>query len=381
MKHWDVIVLGLGGVGSSACWHLARSGLSVLGIDQHPAGHHFGSSHGQTRIVRQAYFEGVSYVPLLKRSYEIWDELNQHVSEELFVRCGLLQIGPSDGVVVPGVLSSAETHALPVVTYGSEELKRLWPGICCASDDVGIFESNAGFVHVERAVVTQLELAKSEGAELVHGVRVVGWEDGSDGVSIFLDDEKHNARQLVLALGPWSSSWLDGLLGFKIRVLRKYLYWFESLPGRMQLTAGTPCFFHETPRGYFYGFPEIDSLGVKIAMHSGGELVEQPEKSDREGVQRGEDFEECLRYAGSYLPGLKRRLQRQEVCYYSMTPDESFIFGRLKEHSRVIVAAGLSGHGFKFTPVLGELIARMANYQELNFDLAPFSPSRLIASE
>lgn len=376
MRRWDVIVLGLGGVGSSACFHLAKSGMSVLGIDQYSPGHSFGSSHGQTRIVRQAYFEGVGYVPLLKRSYELWDQLNQLVVKPLFVRCGLLQMGPPDGVVVPGVLRSAKAHDLKVRTYSPEELKQVWPGICCESSHVGVFESNAGYVDVERAVVTQLQLARSEGAELLHGARVTAYEERLDGVCVSMNGQKFHARQLVLALGPWSSTWLSNLIGANIRILRKHLYWFEAHPGTLRVDTGAPCFFHETSRGHFYGFPRIDSSGVKIAMHSGGAVVHQPQASDHESIEEDSELQECLRYADACLPGVTQRLTRQQVCYYSMTPDEAFIFGRLADESRLIVAAGLSGHGFKFTPVLGELISQIASHQELKYDLTAFSPSR-----
>ena len=376
MKKWDVIVLGLGGAGSSVLYHLARQGLTVLGLDQYPEAHQFGSSHGQTRIVRQAYFEGPFYVPLLKRAYELWADLNSIASRELFIKCGVLQIGAPDGVVVPGVLSSSKLHDLPIEILSPKEIHNRWSGIYCPEDSIGAFESNAGLVHVEEVVRIHLSLAKQHGAVVRHLTTVRGWDESSTGVCLDLGSEKVFASQLVFSAGPWSNSVLGDKVTSSMKILKKHLYWFESRHRGLRLDHQMPCFFHETSDGYFYGFPEIDEQGVKLAMHSGGQEISEPSQRDHETVDKGEEFEPCLSYASRFVPGVTSRLKRHQVCYYSMTGDENFLLGRPNVDSRVVVVAGLSGHGFKFTPVIGEIAAKLVIGQSVPFDLGPFAVNR-----
>ncbi len=358
-RTWDVIVLGVGGVGSAALYHLAAKGLRVLGVEQFELGHARGSSHGQTRIIRKAYFEHPDYVPLLKRSYELWDELQAAERRaDLFVRCGLVQAGPPEGVVVPGVLASAERHGLAVESLSGEDLAKRFPAFRGSGQMAVVFEKDAGFLRVEGCVLAHVNQAKACGAEVLTGVKVEHWKAGAAGVELSTSEGPLGAGALVVAAGAWAPRLLAPL-GLKMRVLRKQLYWLAARSGGHLAECGSPCFFYELPEGQFYGFPELEpGDGVKMACHTGGEEACDPEKVNREldVVEAGKVRD----FAASWLPEVSGEVLRHETCLYTMSPDEQFIIDCHPLQPNVCFAAGLSGHGFKFASVLGEVLADMA---------------------
>ncbi len=359
-KSYDVIVLGLGGVGSAAAFALAKRGLSVLGIDQFSPPHNRGSSHGETRIIRKSYFEHPSYVPLLCRAYDLWRELESQTGIRLYHATGLLEIGPADGVVIPGVLRSAAQFDLPIEQMTMAEAVHRYPGLRGDDSWSVILEKDAGYLNVEACVQAHLDCAVKLGAELVLDQRVVGWEAEQNGVAVRTQNQVYRADKLILTAGPWAAELLSEFR-IPLTVLHKHLYWYETNNDAYREADGFPCFFYETPAGHFYGFPKRDALGLKIARHSGGE------KADREidGVhQRNASDQSAVEaFLGLNLPEASPRLTRWAGCYYTMTPDEHFIVDRLPNRSRVTILAGLSGHGFKFTSVLGELAADLATDQ------------------
>lgn len=355
MAEWDVIVIGLGGVGSSAAYHIAASGRRVLGLDQFTAAHDRGSSHGHTRIIRQAYFEHPSYVPLLKRAYELWDDLEHDSGRELFRRTGLVEAGPSDGVVVPGVLKAAEQHQLPIENLSYGDVRKRWPGVDGAPEWSYVVEQNAGYLRVEDCVAAHLRLAQRAGATLRFEQSVIDWKVVDDGVEVTTNQGTHRGKHLVIAGGAWSGQLLSQL-GVPLQILRKHLWWFEPDTPGFGVDEGFPCFFHETPAGYFYGFPSIDNRGVKVARHSGGEPITGPVRND---APDDDDRALCEQYVRQCLPGVSDRLKSHTECFYTCTPDEHFIIDRHPQHAQVTVIAGLSGHGFKFTSVLGEIASQM----------------------
>lgn len=364
MATWDVIVLGLGGVGSAAAYHLAALGNRVLGLDQYPAMHAMGSSHGKTRIIRQAYFEHPSYVPLLRRAYQLWNELEQNSGRHLFHRTGLVELGPADGVVIPGVLASASQHGLEIEQLSVDEAMRRWPGLAApqsfgnrANDWRAVVEHDAGYLEVESCVEAHLQCASRESATLKHGRAVHSWRVEGRGVEVVTDEGVERAARLVIAAGPWSARLL-GETGTDLRILRKHQYWFTPATSGYGQQDGFPCFFFETATGYYYGFPAIDGQGVKVARHSGGEAIESPTAT------HPPDSKDCAlvqAFLQTHLPGVGDNLRDQAGCYYTMTPDEHFIVDTHPQHEQVIVVAGLSGHGFKFTSVLGELAGDLAS--------------------
>ncbi|WP_182867359.1 N-methyl-L-tryptophan oxidase [Stieleria mannarensis] len=361
MANWDAIVIGLGGAGSAAAYHLAARGCRVLGLDQHHRGHALGSSHGKTRIIRQAYFEHPSYVPLLRRAYQLWNELQLAYGEQLYHPTGLVELGPADGVVIPGVLRSAAEHGLAIEELSVDEVAHRWSGFAGPrlrqhGDWRAVIEKDAGYLRVEDCVEAHLRLAEQASATLRHDRPVRQWRTTGQGVEVTTDDGIEVAAKLVIAGGPWNGTLLSSH-GIRLRVLRKYQYWYRPKLSGYAQHDGFPCFFHETPTGYFYGFPGIGDEGLKVARHSGGTPVESPTSPhpiDREEQRQIEDF------LKGYLPGVGAQLKAQSGCYYTMTADEHFVVDLIPNAPQVAVVAGLSGHGFKFTSVMGELASQLA---------------------
>lgn len=354
---YDAIVLGTGGVGSAALFHLAQRGARVLGLDRFPGGHDRGSSHGETRIIRQAYFEHSDYVPLLHRAYELWADLEKSVDQRLFFQVGLLQVGPAEGVVVPGVLKSAHEHGLDVQTLTPTDVAKQFPGFQVPQDLTAVFEKKAGYLLVEKCVLAHLAMAQQHGAELRSGVDVLDWISDRNTVTVETSEGRFVARQLVISAGAWSGGLLRRL-GVSLQVRRKHVHWFEAKDQRYHEAAHCPTFLFEMQDGCFYGFPQRDSQGVKVAEHSGGVEVSDPLADDR-----SEDIHNRTRvesFIERCMPGVTTRQLRHSVCYYTMSFDEHFLVDRVPDHPRAVFAAGLSGHGFKFTSVLGQALADLA---------------------
>jgi sarcosine oxidase len=353
---YDAIVLGAGGVGSAAMWQLAKRGLRVLGIDRFQPPHDRGSSHGQTRIIRQAYFEHADYVPLLLESYRLWEELEELAGCQLKGETGLLEVGPPDGIVVSGVLTAARQHGLEVDQPTAADIERRWPAFRVPPGLVGVFERRAGLLHVERCVQACLDAARDNGAELLTNVEVKEWTAGDDIVLRTTAGDVHTGKLIVTA-GAWARPLLSDL-GVALTVRRKSLLWYSAKDGSTHADAGFPCYLFELPHGVFYGFPAIDERGVKVAEHSGGEIVDDPLKVDR--ALHEQDHTRVDDFVRSHLPAVESSAVAHAVCLYTMSPDEHFIVDRHPLDSRIVFAAGLSGHGFKFTPVLGRVLADLA---------------------
>ncbi|MBX9790673.1 MAG: N-methyl-L-tryptophan oxidase [Pirellulales bacterium] len=367
MASYDAIVLGLGGVGSATLMHVAKRGLRVLGLDRFGIAHDRGSSHGQTRIIRQAYFEHPNYVPLALRSYELWRALEDESDLPLLQQVGLVQIGPPAGEVISGVLRSAAEHDLPVEQLSADEAMRHWPALEVPEDAAAVFESRAGYLRVEACVRAHAAAARSAGAELRTEEAVVGWKvERSGEVTVQTDAGEYRAARLIIAAGAWAPELLADL-SIPFEVLRKSVFWYATdLPefGASEL----PCFLFELTeldadsrpanQCEFYGFPAIDQLGVKVAEHSGGLVVRDPLRVSRELMPA--DRARVEAFTTGCLPDLGYRLHAHRVCLYTMSPDRHFIVDRHPQHANVVFAAGLSGHGFKFTPVLGEALADLA---------------------
>ncbi|WP_428304574.1 N-methyl-L-tryptophan oxidase [Lacipirellula sp.] len=357
---YDVIVLGAGGVGTAAMWQLAARGLRVLGIDRFDPPHSHGSSHGRTRIIRQAYFEHTDYVPLLLESYRLWEELEHQTGEQLKLETGLLEVGPADGIVVPGVLAAARQHQLSVEELTAAEIANRWPAFRMppSSDVTGVFEPRAGLLFVEQCVAACLAEAKRHGAELLTNVEVIDWNaDAAAGIVVRTTAGEFRANRLVITAGAWAGSLLQSL-GVPLEVRRKPLMWYDSTAPAQTAASAFPCFLFELSHAVFYGFPAVDEQGVKVAEHSGGEPIADPLQVDRQ--LRASDTPLVDQFVRDFIPSLQTPCRDHAVCLYTMSPDEHFIVDRHPADPRVVFAAGLSGHGFKFTPVLGEALAELA---------------------
>jgi monomeric sarcosine oxidase len=360
MAAFDVIVLGIGGVGSAALYYAARAGARTIGLDRFIAPHNRGSSHGQTRIIRQAYFEHSDYVPLLLESYRLWNELEQRVDKQLFLETGLLQVGPEDGVVVPGVLRSAQEHSLNVESLSAKEVETRWPHLRVPSGLVGVLEPKAGYLLVEECVSSFLWAAREAGAEVAAPCEVVSWEPGAP-IRLNTTSGTLATNKLIITAGAWAGSLLDDL-NLRLRVLRKAILWFNARSG----TGNLPCYLYELTNTVMYGFPAIDGR-IKVAEHSGGTELVDPLRYDRNLDPH--DAENALKFLQKCLPDATDGLAEHQTCLYTMSSDENFIIDCHPEHANVLFAAGLSGHGFKFTPVLGKALADRALTGETGMSL------------
>ena len=355
MPTYDAIVLGTGGIGSAALLHLAKRGCKVLGIDRFACPHDRGSSHGQTRIIRQAYFEHPDYVPLLLETYRLWDELAQEVGRQLYHEVGVLQIGPPEGEVVAGVFRAAEIHHLQVERLTPEDIEQRWPALSVPQEMIGAFEPRAGYLHVEPCVAAHLEAAEQAGAELLGSCEVQSWQPGPP-VTLQTTSGQLTANRLIVTAGSWAGPLLADL-NLKLEVLRKSFFWHAPQAGHDAAHESLPCFLYDLPSGVFYGMPRRDERGVKIAEHSGGQVVSDPLTVDREVDSA--DQARTRAFIAQHLPQLSPQHGDHAVCLYTMSPDQHFVLDRHPHHQHVAFAAGMSGHGFKFAPVLGKALTEL----------------------
>lgn len=374
MRRFDVIVVGAGGIGTAAAAHLARRGASVLAVDRFPPGHSRGSSHGQTRLIRLAYYEHPDYVPLLRRARELWRDLERETATPLLTECGLLSSGPADGDVLVGTLRSAAAHGLAIEHLPAREAMRRWPAFTIPDGWESVFEPTAGHLAVEACVRAHADVAVRHAAviEAAHDVR--GWRVEGQGVVVETAKESFAAGRLVLCPGSWATSLLQ-LPMIPFTVLRKALFWYAPTAGlSADAAAAIPTFAFDTPRGFFYGFPLLDGRGLKLAEHTGGQVVADPLTVDR----RIDDAEQATieGWLADHLPGVGRMRSAHEVCLYTMSPDHHFVVGLHPEHPQVAVAAGFSGHGFKFASVMGEVLADLALTGATPLPAAFLSPER-----
>ena len=358
MDHYDVIVLGAGGVGSATLYHLAKRGVRAIGIDRFDPPHDRGSTHGQSRVIRQAYYEHPNYVPLLRESYREWFDVETLLGRKLFHQVGLLEVGPGDGAVVPNVLKAAAQYDIRVESLTPEQVEAHWPGLRVDPSFAGVFEPAAGYLLVEDCVQAHLDLARAAGAELLANTEVVGVKaDASSVVVTTSAGLEITASKLIVAAGAWSPDQFLNL-GIDCVVRRKSLFWFACDDPQYKVENGFPVFLFELPTGIFYGFPKMDDVGLKFAEHSGGYSVTDPLTVDRsiDAMEQSRLVEVLARM----MPGVSTRVTHHAVCMYTMSPDEHFIIDRHPTSPNVVFAAGLSGHGFKFVPVLGRALADMA---------------------
>ena len=355
-KTTEVLVAGVGGCGASALYHLARRGVSAIGIDRFEPGHDRGSSHGDTRVIRQAYFEHPDYVPLLHRAYDLWHEIEEDAEVRLLELCGLLLLGPPDGEILAGARIASDRHAAPLEILDRAEVERRHPAFAIPEGFAAAWEPLGGYLRVEDCVRTYATRAQALGAELRTGESISHWSANDRGVRVETNREVYEAERLVLCPGAWAKDLLAEIAErARLRVLRKVLLWYP----RRNASAAFPdsTFFVELPYGGFYGFPCLDGRTIKLAEHTGGEVVPDPLALDRD--LRWDDSSGPDRFIGDILPGLAPKPVRHAVCMYTMSDDQHFVVDRHPAHANVVFAAGFSGHGFKFMSALGAILCEL----------------------
>ncbi len=370
---YDCVVIGAGGFGSAALDHVADRGASVLGIDRFGIAHDQGSSHGHTRVIRQAYFEHPDYVPLAVDSYRLWDDLAAHSSRPLIDRCGLLLAGSPDGPAVAGTREAAALHGLELESLGSDRLARDFPGFSIPEEFDAVWEAAGGYLFVEDAVAAHIDRATERGAELKTHETVVEWSRVGESFEVVTDRDRYHAGSLIIAPGAWVPDLLPGL-EVAWEIVRKPLFWFPTSTDHYDRQQGAGVFFLETPGGEFYGFPSLDGQTVKVAEHTAGQSIADPLTVDRDVLSI--DLPPLAEYLGTFMPGLSTSPSRHAVCLYTRTPDRNFIVDRHPEHARVAIACGFSGHGFKFTPVIGSVLADLALEGETSHRIEFLSATR-----
>ncbi|MBB5852707.1 N-methyl-L-tryptophan oxidase [Amycolatopsis umgeniensis] len=376
MSHYDVIVIGLGGMGSAAAYRLAQRGQRVLGLDQFAPVHNLGSSHGGSRVTRQAYFEDPAYVPLLLRAHELWAGIERDSGRKIFTRCGGIMLGGPDSRTVSGSLASAREWDLPHEILDASEVRRRFPTMRPEDHEIALYEENAGFVVPEGSVAAHLQLAARAGADLHYEEKVLSWQQTSTGVRVGTAQNFYTAEQLVICPGAWAPRLLTEL-GIEFTVERQIQYWFAPSGGAGPFRAERhPIYVWEGEHGrQFYGFPSHDDAGsVKVAFFRGGETC-TPETIDR--TVHAEEIGGISEFVGRKMPSLPGGFLRAATCMYTNTPDEHFVISRHPTHDRVVVACGFSGHGFKFVPVVGEVLADLVVDGTTDHPIALFDPARL----
>ena len=373
MPH-DVIVLGLGGMGSAAAYHLARRGQRVLGLDRYAPAHDRGSSHGRSRIIREAYWEHPSYVPLVRRAYDLWDELSAAARRPLLRITGGIMIGAPTTDLIRGSLESARVHRLPHEVLDAAAVRDRFPVFEPADGMVGVYEPRAGVLRPEECVQVHLDLAAAAGAELHHGEQALRWEASPAGVVVETARGRYAAGRLVIAAGPWAPVALADL-GLPLVVERQVIGWFEPVAHADAFEPGRcPVYIWQVDGRLYYGFPRLDADGVKVAEHALGD----PTTADTiERTITPEEIEEIRRdFLARYMPAANGRLLAASTCMYTLTPDIHFIVDRHPAHANVVIAAGFSGHGFKFQPVIGEILADLATEGRTRHDIGLFAVTR-----
>jgi sarcosine oxidase len=380
---YDVVVAGLGAMGSAATYQLAKAGARVLGLDRFEPPHTLGSTHGDTRITRVAVGEGLEYVPLVRRSHELWREIEAESGAEILSRCGGLVIAPPQAAFamhgtesfLERTVAAAEAHDVEHERLGTAELGERYPQFAVTGDEQGCFEPGAGFVRPEAAVGAQLRLAHERGATLALGERVLGYADHGSHITVRTTTGDVDASTLVVTAGPWLSE-LVPELSPRLRVLRQVLFWYDVRdPASYPRLRDSPVYIWcpGDPDETIYGFPMVDgpSGGAKVAREQYA-VETTPDEVDRE-VTPDEIEEMYERHVRHRLPELSGRCVKAAVCLYTVTPDSRFLIDRLPSAPNVVVASPCSGHGFKHSAAIGECLARLATGADSPIDLSPFA--------
>jgi sarcosine oxidase len=357
---YDVVVAGLGAMGSAAAYHLAARGLRILGLDAHTPGHARGSSHGETRIIRLSYFEHPSYVPLLRRAYALWRELEQRAHADLLRLTGGLYLGPPGSELVSGSRLSAEQHGLDHEVLDAAQVRRQFPQFHAAPETVALWEPDAGFLLPERCIAAHLRLAATHGASLHYDRPLLSWRPTGSGVEVATPAGTYHAARLVLTTGAWLDRFVPGEAAQRLalRVERNVPFWLRPAEQPAAFTPDRfPIFIWDTPGGHFYGVPHVERPGVKVARHHTDQFGD-PDLIDR--TPHAADEVPVRAFVQTHMPGLDGPVEHSEVCLYTLTPDGHFVVDAHPDCPQVVFASACSGHGFKFSSVVGELLADLA---------------------
>ncbi len=365
----DVIIAGLGAMGSAAAFHLAQRGIRVIGLDRFAPPHTRGSSHGKTRVIRQAYFEDPAYVPIVQRAYRLWSELQDECGTALLLKTGGLMIGRPDSEVVAGAKLSAERHGLEHEVLSGAELARRFPCLRPEPDMIAVYEPHAGILFPEACLRAHLGLAQSHGAQIHTHEPLLGWKADGRGVSVKTERATYSAQRLVISAGPWAGQLLADLQP-ALTVERQIQFWFHPSRAHASFSA-TRCPVHLWQFDgdqVAYGIPDLGD-GVKVARHHGGASGSPEHLSGQVDAQEIADIRSLIR---RFFPDADGALRSAATCLYTNTPDGHFWLDRHPAYENVLIASPCCGHGFKFASAVGEILADLATGVTPSFDLSLF---------
>jgi len=370
---FDTIIIGGGAMGGATAWQLAARGQRVLVLDRFRPPHTSGSTHGETRVIREAYFEHPAYVPLVRRAYELWRELERRAGATLLRITGGLMIGPPEGAVVRGARTSAELHHLPHEILEATAVSARFPALRVPASFQAVLEPRAGMLFVEACVEAFLKVAAAQGAVLRFDEPVLSWQPNGSGVEVVTAQGRYLGDRLVISAGAWLAKFVPEL-ATQLRVERQVLHWFRADPDPALCQPDRlPVHLVEyEPGRYLYTLPDVGS-GVKTALHHQGETVAAEDVRRDVGANEQEQMAGLVR---RFLPQLAAMPHQSVTCLYTNTPDEHFLLDCHPEHANVFVVSPCSGHGFKFASAIGELVADWATQRVSRFDLSLFKFSR-----
>jgi sarcosine oxidase len=370
---FDVIVAGVGGMGSATVHHLARRGCSVLGIERYDIPHEMGSSHGASRIIRLAYAEDPRYVPLLRRSYELWRELENRSGERLLYITGGIDAGDEHSEIVTGSLRSCRKHHLQHEVLDPRKLQARFPGYRLKRGMLAVHQPDAGFLLPERCIVSHVMSAQRDGAEIHAREQLLEWRVRGRNIEVKTDRDVYLARRMIVTAGPWARDIIPQLGALAIPE-RQVVIWTQPLRPELFALGAFPIFNMDSREGHFYGFPVHGVPGFKI-----GKYHHREERSDADAIDREchrEDEEVLRRGIRAYFPDADGPTMAMKSCIFTNSPDEHFILDFHPRHSKIVIAAGFSGHGFKFCSVVGEIMADLALDGATRHDISMFRLSR-----
>ncbi|NUU60116.1 N-methyl-L-tryptophan oxidase [Paenibacillus agri] len=372
---YDVIIVGAGSMGMAAGYYLTLAGKRVLLLDSFNPPHDRGAHHGDTRIIRHAYGEGGIYVPLALRAQKLWLDLERESGRKLFYQTGVLNVGTRNSIFLQQVVSSSEDYSLPLQKVDSNKIHTIWPGISLPEDYMGCFESESGVLKSEECIRAYREQLELHQVNIVTNASVQELSIDSAGVTVHTADESYQGRALIVTAGAWSSKLLSLMnIHPPLVTKRKTFAWFEAddfLFGEERF----PAFTFETSLGHYYGFPSMGGAGLKVGRHDGGLRINPDEAIPEFGALQ-EDEEDLRLFLSRFMPLSNMKLLKGKTCTYTLTPDEHFIIDAHPVYPHITFAAGFSGHGFKFSSVVGEILCQLITTGRSKHDISLFSMNR-----
>ena len=372
---YDVIIIGLGAMGSAASYYLSKNGVKVLGLDTYEPPHKLGSSHGHTRVIREAYHEGTSYVPIVKRAYELWNELDHEIEDKLILEYGGMYLG-DDGKYLSDAKKSAKKYDIPIKEFSSKEIKEKYNILNPPNNFKGLLENRSGAVFPEKAISNFLSKSINNGSSHNYNEKVIGWEKQSKFYKVETDKNNYFAEKLIFSSGAWIKNLVPSLK-LPVKIERQVLFWFDPIKDKDKFHySNMPNTGWDLDNGMeFYTQPNIENKGFKVAMHHNGKFISE---DDLNRESNADDLSIVKNFLEEYIPLANGKLIDSRVCVYTNTPDLDFIIDFYPNDENIIICSPCSGHGFKFTPAIGEICSELVINNAVNYDLSEFSIKRLM---